>query len=169
MQSFVINCRNGDRVDAIGVSVEIALILEVPAIATGEYKYGSLSVASFIDAIDDSLSNKIAGSLHPPTVIPRPPTTTVQRNLLETIVESRSFVGISDLATEHANSCSFGIIRNSYTTDVVSLCDYLTCASSPMIVVIGYGTGKGVMFVEIIRVLGVLKIGQLIFRSEKSL
>ena len=159
MQSFVVNCRDSDRVNAISVPVKVALILEVPAVATCEYKYRSFSVASFIDAIDHSLSNKIAWSLHPSTVIPRPPATAVQRNLLETVVEGRCFVCISDFATEHPNSCSFGIVRNSYTANIVPLGNDLACTSSPMIVIIGYGPGESMMFIKIVRVLGVLKIG----------
>ena len=57
MKAFVINRRDSDRVDAIGVTVEIALVSRSSAIPAGEDEDGALSSSAIVDAIQDCLFN----------------------------------------------------------------------------------------------------------------
>ena len=57
MKTHVINGRDGDRVDTVGVTIKVALISEVSTVATSENINRALSVTTVVDSVDESLFN----------------------------------------------------------------------------------------------------------------
>ena len=55
MKTHIINGRDGDRVDAVGVAIKVALIFEVSTVATSENINRTFSTTTAVDSIDESL------------------------------------------------------------------------------------------------------------------
>ena len=54
METHIINGRDGDRVDTVGVAIEVALISVVSAVATSENINRTLPSTTVIDSVDES-------------------------------------------------------------------------------------------------------------------
>ena len=77
MMPSVIDCSNGDRINAVGITIEVALVTSVSTVAACEYKDRSFPAATVFDAIQHSFPDKEARSSHRFTVILGAPTATV--------------------------------------------------------------------------------------------
>lgn len=59
MKSPVVESGHSDGEDTVGVTVKVALVAVPASIATGENEDGSLSVTTFLDAIDDGFLDEV--------------------------------------------------------------------------------------------------------------
>ena len=75
-------------------AIEVALISVVSAIATSENINRTLPTTTVIDSVDESLLNKIIWPFHRLAIIRRAPTATVDRNVLEAIIEGGRFISV---------------------------------------------------------------------------
>jgi hypothetical protein len=64
MLPSVVDSSNSDGIDAIGVTVEVALVPTCSTIARGEDEDGALPLPPVIDTIDDGLLDEITRTLH---------------------------------------------------------------------------------------------------------
>ena len=94
MKTHVINGRDGDRVDTVGVAIKVALISVVSAVATSENINRTLPSTTVIDSVHESLLNQIIWPFHRLAIIWRAPTATVDRNILEAVIEGGRFISV---------------------------------------------------------------------------
>jgi len=55
MKTLVINGRDSDGVDTVGVAIKVTLISEMSTIAASENKNRTLSATTVVDSVDESL------------------------------------------------------------------------------------------------------------------
>lgn len=94
MEPLIVNRRHCYGIYTIRVAVEVALIATGCAVPASKNKDRAFSIPAIIDAIDDGLLYKISRAFHRLTVVRRSPTTAVDRNIIETIVERSGLVYI---------------------------------------------------------------------------
>lgn len=96
MKSFVIDSRDGDRINAVCISVKIALVTMAGSIATSEDENGAFSISAFLDAIDDSLFDDITRTFHRSAIIWGSPAATVNRGVLISVIQGCCLVYVRD-------------------------------------------------------------------------
>lgn len=94
MEAFVVDRRDCDRVYAVRVSVEVALITACSTIATSKYEDRTLSTPSVVNTVYNSFLDEVAWAFHRHAVIGGSPATAIYRNILETIIECGCFIHI---------------------------------------------------------------------------
>ena len=107
MLPSVVDSSNSDGIDAIGVTVEIALVPTGSTIPRGEDEDRALPLPPIVDAIDNGLLDEISRPLHGQTIVWWTPAATIDGNVLETIVKSRSFVNVGNRTGKNAHASHF--------------------------------------------------------------
>jgi hypothetical protein len=94
MKPFVVDRGDCDRVYAVRISVEVALITACSTIATSKYEDRTLSTPSVVYTVYNSFLDEVAWAFHRHAVIGRSPATAIDGNILETIIKCGSFIHI---------------------------------------------------------------------------
>lgn len=77
MKAFVIDGGYGDGIDAIRVSIEIALVSMGSAIAAGKDEHGSFARPALVDTVEHSARDEDIWALHSTAIIRGSPTAAV--------------------------------------------------------------------------------------------
>lgn len=157
MEALVVYGRNRDGVDAVRVTIKIALVTRHGAIATGEYEYGAFAVSAILYAVEEGLVNYVAWAFHGLAVIWGAPATGVNVDIMEAVVECCGFINIRDWTGEDAHACQLCIIGEANAADVIlRSCDLSGTAGA--VAVVGKDRfWEGCMIVEVVGMLGVLE------------
>lgn len=94
METFRVNRRYCNRIDAVRVSVEVALITVCCPISTRKYKDGTLPISPIIDTIHNSLLDKVPWTFHRLTIVWRTPAAAVDGHVLEAVIKSSRFIDV---------------------------------------------------------------------------
>lgn len=156
MQPFPVDSADGDRHEAIGVAVKVALIVDGSSIAAGKDKDAALASSALLHAVEHGLDDESTGCLHRTTVVGWTPGARVDVVRLVAVVERRGLVGIGDGSGEDADTGDTGLVGDSYAANVVlGRCDFAGASSS--VLVVGEARfGESGVVVVVPRSLGVL-------------
>ena len=102
MLPLVVDGSNSHGIDAIGVTVEVALVSTRSTITRGEDEDEAFSLPPIVDPIDNGLLDEITRTLHGQPIVWWAPAATVDGNVVETIVEGCSFVDVGDRTRKDA-------------------------------------------------------------------
>jgi hypothetical protein len=94
MEALVVDCGYGNRVDAVRVPVEVALITICRSISTGKNENGSLPTSPIVDAIHNSFLDEVAWTFHRLAIIRGAPTAGIYGDILEAVIESSCFINV---------------------------------------------------------------------------
>jgi hypothetical protein len=158
MKTFVIDRGDSNRVDAVRISVKVALITARSAIAASKYEDRTLSTPPVVDTVDDGFLDEKTWTFHRLAVIRRSPATAVDGNILKTIVESRCLVYIRYRARKNANTCDLGLISYTYATGSVLPSSDLPSTASSVMIVEFFRCRETLVVIKIIRVICILDI-----------
>jgi hypothetical protein len=64
MKSLVIHCRNRDGIDAIRITIKIALVTVGCTVSAGKYEDGSFSTAAVVDTFHNCALDDIIRAFH---------------------------------------------------------------------------------------------------------
>ena len=92
-------------------------------------------MSTILHAVNESFVNNVAWTLHGLAVIGGSPTTRINVDIVEAIVECCGFIYICDWAGEDAHACDLCLIGEADTTDVVLRSSDLTGTSSAVAVI----------------------------------
>ena len=151
MESLVVDCGDRDRIYAISIPVEVALVAVRGAVATSKHEDRSLSITTILDAVQYRALDKIARGLHGLAVVRRAPRATIDGRVLVIVVERGSLIDIRDGAGEDTNPCDFRVVCNTHATDVIFYSADLARTPGAVMVVGQLRVGEGLVVVEIIR------------------
>jgi hypothetical protein len=157
MQTLVVYSGNRDGVNAVGITIKIALVTGRGAIATGEHEYGTFSVPAILYAVEEGLVNDVAWTFHGLAVVRGAPTAGVNVDIMEAVVEGCGFINVRDWTGENAHACYLCFIGEADTADVIFGSRDLAGAAGAVAVVGKARSGKGRVIVEVVGVLGVLE------------
>jgi hypothetical protein len=73
MKSSSVNSTNGNAVDRVGVSIEVAVVALTGTITTGKNVDGTKTTTSLLNRLEHSSSNHYIGRLHGLAIIRRTP------------------------------------------------------------------------------------------------
>jgi len=156
----MVNGGNGDGIDAVRITVKVALVIMGCAVSTRVNENGAFPTTPVGDTVHDGFFDKITGSVHRLAVIGRSPTTAVDRGFLEAEVKRGGLVDVRDGSRQYPNSSDFGVPGDTHTAHIVFTGTDLTCAASPVMVIKQFGGREVCVVVEVVRALG-----PLLFRS----
>lgn len=92
MKALIVNSGDRHGIDAIRVTIEIALIPMSSAIPTGKDEDRALSPSTIVNTVYESFLDEITRALHGLAVVGRAPATAIDRNVMETEVKRSCFV-----------------------------------------------------------------------------
>ena len=156
MEALIIYCGDRYGVNAIGIAVKIALVPRHGTIATSKYEYGALSVSTVLNAVEEGLVNDVTWTLHGLAVIWGTPAAGVNVDIMEAIVERRSFVSVRYRAGEDAHACYLRFIGETDTTNIVLRSSDLAGATGAVAVICKDRFGERCMIVKVVGMLGIL-------------
>lgn len=105
-----VDSTHGDAVDAVGVAVEIAVVVARSAVASREDVDGALAPTALLNSSHHGLLNEYARRLHGPAVIWRTPRARVDVVLLHFVVDCQGFVEVCNLSRKDAHTRDFRIV-----------------------------------------------------------
>ena len=139
MEALVVHGRYSYRIDAIRIAVEVALVPVRSTISTSKDEDRTFPSTAIVDAVYNSLLDQIVRSFHGLSVVWRPPAAAVDRNVLESVIESSCFVDVCYRAREDADACNLRIIGDANSTYVVLLGSDLSSASGTVMIIEVFG------------------------------
>ncbi len=88
----------------------------------------------------NSLLDQIVRSFHGLSIVWRPPAAAVDRNVLESVIESSRFVDICYRTRENANACNLRIVGDANSTYIILLGSDLSSASGTVMIIEVFGS-----------------------------
>lgn len=135
MQPFSIQCSDRNRHQAIGIPVEITLIIVRSSITRRKDVNAPFSPSTILYSIHHRLDDQSTRRFHRSTIIRRSPRTRINRVGLKTVVQSSCFIGVGNRSRENSDSCDTGFMSDSDSTDVVLEGGDLSSATSTVLIV----------------------------------
>lgn len=135
MRFLPIDGADSDRINAVGVAVEVTLIVHGAAVAARKDEDASLAAATFLHAVENGFEDEPAWSLHALPVVRRSPAAAINVIFLVAVVERRGFIGVADGSGEDPNAGDFGIEGDADATNFITLGSDLASTSSPVLIV----------------------------------
>jgi len=161
MKTLVVNGGYGDGIDAVRITVKVALVLMECSVSTRVNKNGAFPTTPVGDTVHDGFFNEITGSFHRPAIIWGSPATAVDCGFLEAEIKSGGLVNIGDGPRQYPNSSDFGVPGDAHATSIIFNSTDLAGAASPVMVVKQFGGREVFVPIEVVRALGPLS-----FRSH---
>ena len=123
---------------------------------TRDSRKKQLTSTSFVNPIQNRLSHNVGRRLHLGAIIPRPPTTTVDRRRLVSEIQSNGFIRQCDSATENTQTSDLALVCDAYAAHPIFGCANLACATGTVMVAGGFWDRGLDMVVKVVGVLCVL-------------
>ena len=158
MKTLMVNGGDGDRIDAVRITIKVTLVVMDCSVSTRVNKNGAFPTTPVRDTVHDGFLNEITGSFHCLAIIWRSPATAVDRGFLEAEVKSGGLVNIGDWPRQYPNSSDFGVPGDTHATCIIFTSTDLACAASPVMVVKQFGGGEVFVVIEVVRALGPLSL-----------
>jgi len=158
MKTLMVDGRDGDRIDAVRITVKVTLVVVGCTISTRVNENRAFPTASIGDTVHDGLFYEIAGRFHRFSVIGRSPAAAKDRGFLEAEVERRGLVDVGNGSRQYPNASNFGVPGNTHTACVIFNGTNLACATSSVVVIKQFGGREVFVVVEIVRALGPLLV-----------
>lgn len=150
MQPPPVDSADRDTENAVGVPIEIALILRTSPIARRKDKHAPLSIPALLHAIHHGLEDEALGRFHRLAVVWRSPRTRVNVVFLILVVERGGFVCVGNGSGQDPHAGYFGAVRDTDTAHVIGDRSDFACAPGTVLIVRQAGQGELGVVVKVI-------------------
>lgn len=157
MLTFSIDGCDGNTIDRVGVSVEVALIVRSATVPAREDKDASLSTAAVLYAVEHGFGDQAFWRVHAPPVVWRTPAARVDVIILHAVVERRRLVHVRDGPGQYAQTSNARLVRHADAASIVLDRGDLARTACAVLVVRQTRFWQRNVVVEVVRSFGVLE------------